>query len=95
MILCRVSSCIPNIHNTLLIKFLDGGERGEGGVLHIFQFFISSLPSVYLSLVAIGEKIDSVKIKSPSNFSCSKFSSSFLFILLSKLKYVFKWYSLH
>ena len=34
------------------------------------------------------KKIDSVKIKSPSNFSCSKFSSSFLFILLSKLKYI-------
>jgi len=24
---------------TLSIKFLDEGERGEGGVLHIFQFF--------------------------------------------------------
>ena len=39
--------------------------------------------SVNLSLFAIGEnKLDSVKLKSPSNFSCSKFSSSFLFIFL-------------
>ena len=51
------------------------GGREVGGILDIFQF---------LSWVGHregGMGLNSVKLKSSSNFSCSKFSSSLLFIL--------------
>ena len=66
------------------------GERGEGGVFYTCSSFFSRVghgggdgTSGILCSCLIGEKkIESVKLKSPSDFSCSKFSSSFLFILL-------------
>ena len=87
MILCQL--LIPR-YNTLSMKF--SWWRGGGGVLHIFQFFLSRvvhrggmgrLPSCEVVFIRYGwKRLDGVKLKSPSNYSCSKFSFSFLFILL-------------
>ena len=68
-------------------NFLDGGRGMMGAFSPFSREDIEGgwdvCHSVNLSLFAIGEnKLDSVKLKSPSNFSCSKFSSSFLFIFL-------------
>jgi len=85
MILCRVSSCIPSFSwwrgrgvrgafYTFSSLFLSQGRhRGGDGTSAILCICLYSL-SV--------KKIDNVNLKSPSNFSCSKLSSSFLFILL-------------